>query len=128
MAETVVDVRAQRKIAVVGKLPRHLPIQLIPARHVMYHYDPWKRAWAEGSRKIRVDEISTVSLYHYGLSEHSLIHVRRIRMHGQRLQLARLKKSPTPPDGVHSWKCRIGTNSRLVAFQSILRYLIRQLS
>src|SRR6059036_2426929 len=49
-------------------------------------------------------------------------------MHGQRLQLARLKKSPTPPDGVHSWKCRIGTNSRLVAFQSILRYLIRQLS
>src|SRR5207247_9755716 len=105
MAKPEVDIRTNRQVTVVGKLPRKLAIQLVPARHVMNQHYSGKGSGTEWSRIVGVDYLSIMARQHNGLGKHSLIHVSRILMHGQRLQLARLKKSPTPPGRVHSWKC-----------------------
>src|SRR5438034_387211 len=64
MAEPVVDVRAQRKIAVVSKLPRHLPIQLIPARHVMNQHNRKESNWNAVTRLV----LATKLVLSYGRS------------------------------------------------------------
>src|SRR5690349_23201881 len=76
----------------VGKLPRKLSVQLVPAWHVMNQHNAWKWSGSQGSRIVRVDYLSVMARQHNGLGKHSLIHVSRVRVHGRADTLHVLKE------------------------------------
>src|SRR6059036_3252986 len=81
VAKSVVYVRTEGKITMMGELSRHLAIQLIPSRHMVDHNNSWKGAGAKGTRKVRVDNVPVESLDRRGLCKHSFVHVCRVSMH-----------------------------------------------
>ena len=90
VALALVQVRADRRVAVVGESPRCLPVPLVPPGEVVDQDDARVRARSERSRQVRREHISLVAGEGDGLREHSLVHVRPVCVHS---------KTSSPPRG-----------------------------
>ena len=73
-ALAVVEVGADRCVAVVCQLARDLLRAFVPAGHVMYDHDPRVRSGTQRPRVVRVDVVARVSAKADGLRDHPLIH------------------------------------------------------
>src|SRR5262249_35356910 len=67
------EVVADRRIAVVGELARELPVELVPARVVVYDRDARERSRAQRPRNVRRNLVAVVAGDRNGFRNHAFV-------------------------------------------------------